>query len=101
MRSDDPAAAGDTVRGDRDLWDEVFASQNLVTALKRVERNRGAAGVDGVETHELRDWCRQHWVTTRAALDAGTYRPSPVRQVMIPKPDGGQRKWGCPRCWIG
>ena len=54
MRSDDPAAAGDTVRGDQDLWDEVFASQNLVTALKRVERNRGAAGVDGVETHELR-----------------------------------------------
>ena len=94
VRSDDPAAAGDTVRGDRDLWDEVFASQNLVTALKRVERNRGAAGVDGVETHELRDWCRQHWVTTRAALDAGTYRPSPVRQVMIPKPDGGQRKLG-------
>jgi group II intron reverse transcriptase/maturase len=96
VRSDDPAAAGDTVRGDRDLWDEVFASQNLVTALKRVERNRGAAGVDGVETHELRDWCRQHWVTTRAALDAGTYRPSPVRQVMIPKPDGGQRKLGVP-----
>lgn len=35
-------------------------------------------------------------VTTRAALDAGTYRPSPVRQVMIPKPDGGQRKLGVP-----
>ena len=52
--------------------------------------------MDGVETHELRDWCRQHWVTTRAALDAGTYRPSPVRQVMIPKPDGGQRKLGVP-----
>ena len=49
VRSDDPAAAGDTVRGDRDLWDEVFASQNLVTALKRVERKmgRGRCG-----------WCR-------------------------------------------
>ena len=73
--------------------DEVFASQNLVTALKRVERNRGAAGVDGVETHELRDWCRQHWVTTRAALDAGTYRPSPVRQVMIPNLMAGNGNW--------
>lgn len=32
----------------------------------------------------------------REALDAGTYRPMPVRQVMIPKPDGGQRKLGVP-----
>ena len=100
MRSDDPAAAGGHGQGDRDLWDEVFASQNLVTALKRVERNRGAAGVDGVETHGCVIGADSIG-STRAALDAGTYRPSPVRQVMIPKPDGGQRKLGCPRCWIG
>ena len=96
VRSDGPAGAGENVRGGQGLWDEVFAPQNLAVALGRVERNRGAAGVDGVSTQQLRDWCREHWTATRAALDAGTYRPSPVRQVMIPKPDGGQRKLGVP-----
>jgi len=78
------------------LWDEVFSSANLVTALKRVERNRGTAGVDGMETTQLRAFIREHWAQVRTVLDAGTYRPSPVRQVMIPKPDGGQRKLGVP-----
>ncbi|MCP9274887.1 group II intron reverse transcriptase/maturase [Mycolicibacterium arenosum] len=84
------------IRGDQDLWEQVFAPSNLVVALERVERNRGAAGVDGMTTQQLRGWCREHWAGVRAALDAGTYRPSPVRQVMIPKPDGGQRKLGVP-----
>ncbi|WP_254893639.1 group II intron reverse transcriptase/maturase [Mycobacterium malmoense] len=74
----------------------MFAPRNLMVALERVERNRGAAGVDGMSTQELRGWCREHWAEVKVALDAGTYRPSPVRQVMIPKPDGGQRKLGVP-----
>jgi RNA-directed DNA polymerase len=68
----------------------------LAVALGRVERNRGAAGVDGVSTQDLCSWCREHWTGVRVALDVGTYRPSPVCQVMIPKPDGGQRKLGVP-----
>lgn len=96
VRSGRPAGAGENVRDGQDVWEQVFAPANLAVALGRVERNRGAAGVDGVSTQELRDWCREHWVAVRAALDAGTYRPLPVRQVMIPKPDGGQRKLGVP-----
>ncbi|GFG88737.1 hypothetical protein MBOU_07790 [Mycobacterium bourgelatii] len=80
----------------QDLWEQVFAPANLAVALGRVERNRGAAGVDGVSAQELRNWCRDNWAGVREALDAGTYRPMPVRQVMIPKPDGGQRKLGVP-----
>ncbi|GFG91685.1 reverse transcriptase domain-containing protein [Mycobacterium bourgelatii] len=76
------------------MWEQVFAPANLAVALGRVERNRGAAGVDGVSAQELRNWCRDNWAGVREALDAGTYRPMPVRQVMIPKPDGGQRKLG-------
>src|SRR5699024_2102486 len=45
---------------------------------------------------ELRDWLREHWQETRELLDAGVYRPLPVAQVMIPKPDGGQRRLGVP-----
>lgn len=96
VRSGEPAASGDDVRNQQELWERVFSRENLLVALKRVERNKGAAGVDGLETHELRDWLAEHWVATRVALDAGTYAPLPVRQVMIPKPDGDQRMLGVP-----
>lgn len=94
--SEIPAGIGDDVRDQQDLWEKVFSRQNLMVALKRVERNRGAAGVDGLGTDELRAWCLEHWVQVREALDAGTYAPLPGRQVMIPKPDGGERMLGVP-----
>ncbi|MGX1161063.1 group II intron reverse transcriptase/maturase [Arthrobacter sp. SLBN-100] len=96
VRSEDPAGIGENIRDTSDLWEAVFSRQNLMIALKRVERNRGAAGADGLRTDELRAWCLGHWTETREALDAGTYAPLPVRQVMIPKPDGGERKLGVP-----
>lgn len=96
VRSDEPAGIGENVRGGQGLWEEIFSRQNLMIALKRVERNRGAAGVDGLGAEDLRAWCLEHWTQTREALDAGTYAPLPVRQVMIPKPDGGQRMLGVP-----
>lgn len=96
VRSEDPAGIGENIRDTSDLWEAVFSRQNLMIALKRVERNRGAAGADGLRTEELRAWCLGHWTETREALDAGTYAPGPVRQVMIPKPDGGDRKLGVP-----
>jgi group II intron reverse transcriptase/maturase len=68
----------------------------MQTALKRVESNRGAAGVDGREVKELRGYLKEHWLEVREALERGTYRPSPVRRVEIPKPDGGVRELGIP-----
>jgi group II intron reverse transcriptase/maturase len=48
-------------------------------------------------TDELRPWIRGHWAGVREALDAGTYRPLPVRRVVIPKPGGsGERLLGVP-----
>jgi RNA-directed DNA polymerase len=83
-----PAAVG--------LWERFLARENLAEALRRVERNAGAAGIDGMSTKELRPWLKDHWPRVRSMLDAGTYRPSPVRRVMIPKPSGGQRMLGVP-----
>lgn len=78
------------------LWEVVFSRDNLAKALQRVERNKGAAGVDGLTTEALRPWLSDHWAEVRAALDAGRYKPSPVRRVEIPKPDGGVRLLGVP-----
>jgi RNA-directed DNA polymerase len=84
-----PAATGD-------LWEKFLSRGNLAAALRRVEQNAGAPGVDGVQTTELRSWLHDHWPEVRAALDAGTYRPQPVRRVTIPKPSGGKRELGVP-----
>jgi len=78
------------------LWEAVFAPQNIERAIRRVERNGGAPGIDGVSTAHLRSHWRIHWPATKAALDAGTYRPAAVRRVEIPKPHGGTRALGVP-----
>ncbi|MFA5889420.1 MAG: group II intron reverse transcriptase/maturase [Actinomycetota bacterium] len=80
----------------RSLWDDVFAVSNIERAIRRVERNKGAPGIDGVSTQELRSHWRTHWPAINAALDAGAYQPAPVRRVEIPKPDGGVRVLGVP-----
>ncbi|MFD0504551.1 hypothetical protein ACFQ0G_19740 [Streptomyces chiangmaiensis] len=81
------------------MWELMLSKENLLAALNRVEANRGAPGVDGMTTVELRSWLLVHWPGIRAELDAGTYRPAPVRQVIIPKPGGGERMLGCRGCW--
>src|SRR5919108_2891238 len=78
------------------LWERFLARGNLAEALRRVEQNAGAPGPDGMSAKELRPWLRDHWPEVRSQLDAGTYRPRPVRRVTIPKPSGGERALGVP-----
>jgi group II intron reverse transcriptase/maturase len=97
-RSSDPApddtAAHPAEAGS--LWELFLARGNLAEALRRVEQNAGAPGIDGMGTKDLRPWLQDHWSEVRSQLEAGTYRPQPVRRVMIPKPSGGMRKLGVP-----
>ena len=97
-RSGRPASPRGEAQPDREqgLWEQVFCRENLTRALQRVERNKGAPGVDGMTTAELRPWLHGHWPGVRRVLDEGTYQPSPVRRVVIPKPDGGERNLGVP-----
>ncbi|MGO4420672.1 reverse transcriptase domain-containing protein [Streptomyces sp. MCAF7] len=98
-RSGRSARSAEDVHREREssLWELMLSKENLLAALNRVGVNRGAPGVDGVTTAELRPWLLVHWPAVRAELDAGTYRPAPVRQVIIPKPGGGERILGVPR----
>jgi RNA-directed DNA polymerase len=78
------------------LMEAVCAWSNIQQAVRRVKRNHGSAGVDGMTVHQLPAYLRQHWPTLRAQLLAGTYVPYPVKRVEIPKSDGGSRRLGIP-----
>ena len=78
------------------LWERIFSRENLIAALKRVERNGGAPGVDGMTVEELPEHLKVHWPSIRGKLEAGTYQPSPVKRVEIPKAGGGVRQLGIP-----
>ena len=78
-------------------WMErICQRENLWQALKRVKRNGGSPGIDGMTVDELPGYLKQHWLEIREQLLSGTYQPQPVRRVEIPKPDGGVRKLGVP-----
>jgi len=79
-----------------DLMDEAVRQDNCGRALKAVVRNKGAAGIDRMSVEELEGHLQRHWPKIRAKLLAGTYIPSPVRRVEIPKPNGGVRVLGIP-----
>ena len=84
-----PAVAGPSMEA-------VVERENLKKALAQVTRNKGSAGVDGMTVYELPAHLKQHWLTIRAQLLEGTYKPQPVRRVEIPKASGGLRPLGIP-----
>jgi len=84
-----PAVAGPSMEG-------IVERENLKKALARVKRNKGAAGVDGMSVDELPAYLKEHWLTIRAQLLDGSYKPQPVRRVEIPKASGGLRPLGIP-----
>lgn len=84
------------IQHEEQLWEQIFSRSNLFKALERVCHNKGAPGVDGMTTDELPDHLRDHWEGIRLKLDKGTYVPSPLKRIAIPKASGGERQLGIP-----
>jgi RNA-directed DNA polymerase len=78
------------------LMEEVCSRENLEAAWKRVRRNKGSSGVDGMTIDDAKNYLCEQWPNIRSQLLGGTYQPLPVKRVEIPKPDGGIRKLGVP-----
>jgi group II intron reverse transcriptase/maturase len=90
------ATCGDERSGTSGLMELVCERRNLQAALKRVRKNKGSPGIDGMTVDELPDHLRAHWSELREQMLTGAYRPSMVKQQLIPKGNGEMRKLGIP-----
>lgn len=79
-----------------DLLEAMLRPDNLTEAWKNVRRNNGAPGIDGIRVEDYPVHVRAKWPDIVCQLREGTYRPAPVKRVVIPKPDGGERQLGIP-----
>ena len=80
----------------RGLLAQALARENMQRAWKRVKANKGAAGVDGLDIVQTKEYLKHAWPEIRRRLMDGSYKPLPVRRVGIPKPDGSERELGIP-----
>jgi len=78
------------------LMERILAPENMHRAWRRVKANKGAPGSDGTTLEDFPAFAREHWARMREQLLDGSYRPQPVRRVMIPKRGGGERPLGIP-----
>jgi RNA-directed DNA polymerase len=79
------------------LYDKIHRWDVLTEALKQSKQKKGAAGVDGQTFEEIEEYGEERWLEElQRELQRKTYRPQPVRRVLIPKPGGGERPLGIP-----
>jgi len=78
------------------LLERVLSRDNVQKAWKRVKANKGVPGIDHMSIEDFPEFARAQWERIRDSLMAGTYQPSPVKRVEIPKPTGGKRPLGIP-----
>lgn len=78
------------------LLERILERNNMNEAYRRVVINKGSHGVDGMKVEELLNYLKQNGKELKQAILEGRYKPSPVRRVEIPKPEGGSRLLGIP-----
>lgn len=79
------------------LYDKVYRDDVLIEAWKRVKANKGSSGVDGIRIEDIEKMGIEKYLKElKKELIEGKYIPSPVKRVMIPKPDGSERPLGIP-----
>ncbi|MFQ7234609.1 MAG: group II intron reverse transcriptase/maturase [Enterococcus hulanensis] len=79
-----------------ELLEQILSNQNMNQAYKRVYRNKGASGVDGITVGELKSYLREHKEELRSQISQRKYKPQPTLRVEIPKENGKMRQLGIP-----
>ena len=79
-----------------ELIDRILSKENIDAAIKAVERNKGAAGIDKMPVEALRVYFIEHGAEIEQQIREKKYKPQPVRRVYIPKANGKMRPLGIP-----
>ncbi|WP_425387093.1 group II intron reverse transcriptase/maturase [Alkalicoccus chagannorensis] len=74
----------------------MISPENMNRAFKRVQQNKGSAGVDGVTVKDMHAYFAEHRRGIIRSLTNGSYEPDPVKRVLIPKGNGEERALGIP-----
>ncbi|MBK7097173.1 MAG: group II intron reverse transcriptase/maturase [Sphingobacteriales bacterium] len=74
----------------------ILCHSNIKQAYRQVKQNKGVAGIDQIAVGDFSAWYAENGETLLSRLYKGTYQPQGVKQVEIPKPNGGKRKLGIP-----
>lgn len=81
----------------RNIFEKILDTYNLKTAFKQVKKNKGAPGIDGITIEEYEQNLEDELKQLRQEVQSWSYKPTPVRRVEIPKPNGkGTRNLGIP-----
>ena len=78
------------------MIEHILERRNLNRAYQKVVSNKGAAGVDGMQVHELGNWFAQNGAVWKDLIRTGMYQPQPIKGVSIPKANGKTRLLGIP-----
>ncbi len=76
--------------------DDILSNENMNRAYKQVIKNKGAAGIDGMECNDLLSHLKVNGHQLRESIRNQSYKPMPVKRVEIPKDNGSKRKLGIP-----
>lgn len=79
-----------------ELANEIVEARNFREAWMSVRRNKGAAGIDKMSVDVLDEYMPLHMDDIKQSICRKQYKPSPVRRVFIPKPNGKERPLGIP-----
>lgn len=82
--------------GTERLMELVVERANMTAAYKRVVRNKGSSGMDGMTVEDLKPYLTAERERIKTDLLEDRYKRQPILEVEIPKPDGGVRKLGIP-----
>ena len=90
--SNHPLEEENSIPEDVQLIERLVERKNMRKAYSQVMKNKGAAGIDNMSVEALMPCLKEKWSGIREQLEAGEYKPMPIRRVEIPKPDGGMRE---------
>lgn len=83
-----------------ELLDKILARENMNRAYKHVTAKKSSAGIDGITVDNVSDYIKENWTRIEEEIRIRKYKPTPVKRVVIPKPNGGKRNLGVPSVMV-